>query len=194
MLKQASGAIVNVASTAGLNPLANRAAYCANKAGVIGLTRQMALQYSRKGVRVNAVCPGSTKTPFFKEAMAKLSDPEAVEAASRARLPIGRLGEPEEIANSIAYLASEEASLITGAILDLDGGNTLRSTAFSTYISFRHDGGSTSIGGAELDGSFALCDSRGYGDKAQANAVSVTGRIKALAANASGSGIMNCGT
>ena len=125
MLKQASGAIVNVASAAGLNPLPNRAAYCANKAGVIGLTRQMALQYSRKGVRVNAVCPGSTKTPFFKEAMAKLSDPAAVEAASRARLPIGRLGEPEEIANSIAYLASEEASFITGAILDVDGGNNL---------------------------------------------------------------------
>ena len=125
MLKQSSEAIVNVASTSGLNPLPNRAAYCANKAGVIGLTRQMALQYSRKGVRVNAVCPGSTKTPFFKEAMAKLSDPAAVEAASRARLPIGRLGEPEEIANSIAYLASEEASFITGAILDVDGGNNL---------------------------------------------------------------------
>jgi NAD(P)-dependent dehydrogenase (short-subunit alcohol dehydrogenase family) len=125
MLKQSSGAIVNVASVSGLNPLPNRAAYCANKAGVIGLTRQMALQYSRKGVRVNAVCPGATMTPFARDAMAKTGDPAAAEAGFSARMPIGRFGEPEEIANSIAYLASEEASFITGAILDVDGGNNL---------------------------------------------------------------------
>ena len=123
MLKQSSGAIVNVASVSGLNPLPDRAAYCANKAGVIGLTRQMALQYSRKGVRVNAVCPGATMTPFARDAMAKTGDPAAAEAGFSARMPIGRFGEPEEIANSIAYLASEEASFITGAILDVDGGN-----------------------------------------------------------------------
>ena len=93
-----------------------------------------------------------------------------------------------------ADAAVDSGETVIGVGPALDGGNTLRSTAFSTYISFRHDGGSTSIGGAELAGSFALCDSRGYGDKAQAIAVSVTGRIKALAANASGSGIMNCGT
>ena len=125
MLKQSSGAIVNVASVSGLNPLPDRAAYCANKAGVIGLTRQMALQYSRKGVRVNAVCPGATMTPFARDAMAKTGDPAAAEAGFSARMPIGRFGEPEEIANSIAYLASEEASFITGAILDVDGGNNL---------------------------------------------------------------------
>lgn len=93
-----------------------------------------------------------------------------------------------------ADAAVDSGETVIGVGPALDGGNTLRSTAFSTYISFRHDGGSTSIGGAGLAGSFALCDSRGYGDKAQAIAVSVTGRIKALAANASGSGIMNCGT
>jgi NAD(P)-dependent dehydrogenase (short-subunit alcohol dehydrogenase family) len=125
MLKQASGAIVNVASAAGLNPLPNRAAYCANKAGVIGLTRQMALQYARQGVRVNAVCPGSTLTPFARDAMAKTGDPAAAEAAVSERLPIGRFGRPEEIANAIAYFASDEASFITGSILDVDGGNNL---------------------------------------------------------------------
>ena len=121
MLKQASGAIVNVASTAGLNPLANRAAYCANKAGVIGLTRQMALQYSRQGVRVNAICPGATSTPWSikgDEQAGKLD-------AFASRLPIGRIARAEEQANAIAYLASDEASFISGSILDVDGGNNL---------------------------------------------------------------------
>ena len=125
MLKQASGVIVNVASTAGLNPLPNKAAYCANKAGVIGLTRQMALQYARQGVRVNAVCPGSTLTPYIRGELTKTGDPAAAEAAFSERLPIGRRGRPEEIANAIAYLASDEASFITGSILDVDGGNNL---------------------------------------------------------------------
>ena len=121
MLKQASGAIVNVASNSGLNPLPNRAAYCANKAGVIGLTRQVALQYARQGVRVTAVCPGTTKTPYTKTFL----EASGVEAAFSARLPIGRCGEPEEIANAIAYLASDDASFITGSILDVDGGSNL---------------------------------------------------------------------
>ena len=120
MLKQASGVIVNVASTAGLNPLPNRAAYCANKAGVIGLTRQMALQYARQGVRVTAICPGSTMTPFARGAMARTGDPAAAVAAFSARLPIGQFAEAEEQANAIAYLASDEASFITGSILDVD--------------------------------------------------------------------------
>ena len=125
MLKQASGAIVNVASTSGLNPLPNRAAYCANKAGVIGLTRQMALQYARQGVRVTAVCPGSTKTPFTRGALARTGDPAAADAAVSERLPIGRIARAEEQANAIAYLASDEASFITGSILDVDGGSNL---------------------------------------------------------------------
>ena len=125
MLEQGSGAIVNVASTSGMNPLPNRAAYCANKAGVIGLTRQMALQYARQGVRVTAVCPGSTMTPFTRGALARTGDPAAAQAGFSERMPIGRMAEPEEIANTIAWLASDEASFITGSILDVDGGSNL---------------------------------------------------------------------
>ena len=95
-------------------------------------------------------------------------------------------------ANANAAVDSGETVIGVGAALD--GGNTLRSATFSTYISFRHDGGSTSIAGGGLAGSFALCDSRGYGDNARAIAVSASGRMKALAANASGSPISNCGT
>ena len=94
--------------------------------------------------------------------------------------------------NANATLDSGEAVIGIGAALD--GDNTLRSSAFATYISFRHNGSSTSIAGSGLAGSFALCDSRGYGDKAQAIAVSASGRVKALPANAAGSGISNCGT
>ena len=95
-------------------------------------------------------------------------------------------------ANANASLDSGEAVIGIGAALD--GGNTLRSAAFTTYISFRHDGGSTSIAGSGLSGSFALCDSRGYGDKARAIAVSASGRVKVLPADAAGSGVSNCGT
>jgi len=121
MLKQASGAIVNVASTSGLNPQPNRAAYSANKAGVMGLTRQMALQYARQGVRVTAINPGSTQTPFVRGAAAAGSP----NADVSERLPIGRSARAEEQANAIAYLASDEASFITGSILDVDGGSNL---------------------------------------------------------------------
>ena len=125
MLEKASGAIVNVASVAGLNPLPDRAAYCASKAGVIGLTRQMALQYARQGIRVSAVCPGPTLTPFARRRMEESADPEAEAAAFAARLPVGRFAEPKEIASAIAFLASDEASFITGSVLDVDGGNNL---------------------------------------------------------------------
>ena len=125
MLERASGVIVNVASVAGLNPIPDRAAYCASKAGVIGLTRQMALQYARQGIRVSAVCPGPTKTPFTRSVLAGSADPGTAEAAFAARLPIGRFAASEEIAGAIAFLASHEASFITGSVLDVDGGNNL---------------------------------------------------------------------
>ena len=127
MLEQGSGAIVNVASNSGWHPIPNRAAYCASKAGVIGLTRQMALQYAGRGVRVTAVCPGNTLTPFTRGPMGfgRAADPAAAQAAQAERMPLGRSGEPEEIAAAIAYLASEEASFVIGSVLDVDGGSNL---------------------------------------------------------------------
>lgn len=127
MLEQGSGAIINVASNSGWYPIPNRAAYCASKAGVIGLTRQMALQYAGRGVRVTAVCPGNTLTPFTRGPMGfgRAADPAAAQAAQAERMPLGRSGEPEEIAAAIAYLASEEASFVIGSVLDVDGGSNL---------------------------------------------------------------------
>jgi NAD(P)-dependent dehydrogenase (short-subunit alcohol dehydrogenase family) len=127
MLEQGSGAIVNVASNSGWYPIPNRAAYCASKAGVIGLTRQMALQYAGRGVRVTAVCPGNTLTPFTRGPMGfgRAADPAAAQAAQAERMPLGRSGEPEEIAAAIAYLASEDASFVIGSVLDVDGGSNL---------------------------------------------------------------------
>ena len=92
-----------------------------------------------------------------------------------------------------ANVALDTGETIISVSAGLDGGNTLRSVAFSTYISFRHDGSSADISGAGQAGSFALCDSRGFGDDARAIVITVTGRIKVLTANATGSGISNCG-
>ena len=85
----------------------------------------MALQYARQGIRVSAVCPGPTLTPFARRRMEESADPEAEAAAFAARLPVGRFAEPKEIASAIAFLASDEASFITGSVLDVDGGNNL---------------------------------------------------------------------
>ena len=94
--------------------------------------------------------------------------------------------------NSDTALDSDETVISVSAALD--GNNTLRSAVFSTFISFRHDGGSANISGAGQAGSFALCDSRGFGNDARAIVITVAGRIKVLEANATGSGVSNCGT
>ena len=92
-----------------------------------------------------------------------------------------------------ANTALDSGETIISVSNALDGNNTLRSAAFSTYISFRHDGGSVDISGVGQAGSFSLCDSRGFGTDARAIVITVTGRIKVLIANAAGSGISNCG-
>jgi NAD(P)-dependent dehydrogenase (short-subunit alcohol dehydrogenase family) len=118
MLESGGGAIVNTASAAGLMGFANLPAYVASKHGVIGITKSVALEYARKGIRVNAVCPGTVRTAMFERFAG--SD-EAVESMG-AMAPIGRIGESDEIAEAVVWLCSDAASFVTGHALAVDGG------------------------------------------------------------------------
>jgi NAD(P)-dependent dehydrogenase (short-subunit alcohol dehydrogenase family) len=122
MLTQGGGVIVNTASVAGMIGLVDRAAYSASKAAVIGLTKQIAVQYAARGIRCNAVCPGTVDSPWVGRLLAQADDPERARAALVARQPIGRLGTAEEIAAAICYLASDDAAYMTGSTLVIDGG------------------------------------------------------------------------
>lgn len=118
------GVIVNVSSEAGLVGIRGLAAYSAAKAAVVSLTRCMALDLAEAGVRVNCVCPGTTRTRMVEDAAAKLPDTEAELRRYASVRPMDRLGEPKEIAAAIAFLASAECGYATGAILAVDGGYT----------------------------------------------------------------------
>ncbi len=114
------GSIVNLSSSAGLMGVPNRAAYVAAKHGIVGLTREMAMELGPLGIRVNAVAPGSVRTPLTER---YFSDPELVERLNRSH-PLGRVAVPEEIASAILFLASDAASFVTGVTLPVDGGYT----------------------------------------------------------------------
>ena len=120
MLAAGGGAIVNTASVAGLVGERGIAAYAASKHGVVGMTRTAALDYIGKGVRINAVCPGATRTRMLA---GWFQDPK-VEAFVLSRHPIGRIAEPEEIARVVLFLASDDASFVVGQALAVDGGLT----------------------------------------------------------------------
>lgn len=122
MLEQGRGAIVNTASVAGQVGLKDRAAYCASKGAVIAFTRQVAVQYAGTGVRANCVCPGTVDSPWVGRLLRAAADPHTARAALVARQPVGRLGTPAEIATAALYLASDDASFITGSELVIDGG------------------------------------------------------------------------
>jgi NAD(P)-dependent dehydrogenase (short-subunit alcohol dehydrogenase family) len=135
MLAAGRGCIVNIASTAGLVGDGGGAAYVASKHGVVGLTRQMAVQYAARGVRVNAVCPGPIKTNLrasSEQILGPIAPPlagvgiGANEDALRAVVPMARWGTVEDIAYANAFLASDAAAYVTGQALAIDGGWTAR--------------------------------------------------------------------
>ena len=116
MLKQRAGRIINITSVSGILGNAGQANYAASKAGIIGLTKTMARELASRGITVNAVAPGFVDTDMTQVL------PENVKEAATAQIPLGRFGKPEDIANMVAYLASEKASYITGQIISVDGG------------------------------------------------------------------------
>ena len=124
MAEAGRGAIVNLASVSGLIGWGGTSAYSASKGGVIALTRFLAAEYAARGVRVNCVCPGSVQTPMVLNNLKRYEDAEERLARTAALHPLGRVGEAEEIASSILFLLSEQASFITGAALTVDGGLT----------------------------------------------------------------------
>lgn len=130
MRQAGGGAIVNIASDWGLIAAQSAVAYGVAKAGVVQLTRCMALDHAREGIRVNAVCPGDTDTP-----MLAVGETGATRAATLARfgatIPMGRVARPGDIAAAVAFLLSDAAQFITGAALPVDGGNTLAAIASS---------------------------------------------------------------
>ncbi len=121
MIERGGGAIVNMASIAGMVGLPNRAAYSASKGAVISLTRALAIDHVRQGVRVNAVCPGTVDSPWVRRLVEEIG--ESIDAL-RARQPMGRLGTTDEIARAVLYLASDDAAFVTGSALVIDGGLT----------------------------------------------------------------------
>ncbi len=112
------GAIVNIASAAGLRPISDRVAYCASKAGLIMATKALALDLAKHGIRANAVCPGAVDTPLFRGGLSDAVRIDEVEA----RYAMRRIGAPSEVAAAVLFLLSDEASFMTGSALTVDGG------------------------------------------------------------------------
>jgi NAD(P)-dependent dehydrogenase (short-subunit alcohol dehydrogenase family) len=124
LVERGGGALLATASIAGLWAIPADAAYCASKAGVIMLTKCLALDGAKAGIRANCVCPGFTETPMIEGYFADQPDPAAARRFAEAIHPLGRLGRPRDIADAFVYLASEEAAWVTGAALVVDGGLT----------------------------------------------------------------------
>ena len=126
MLENGGGSIINMASVASsVSGVVDRCAYGASKAAVIGLTKSVAIDYVTRGIRCNAISPGTIETPSLEQRIQAFADPEAARRAFVARQPMGRLGRADEIAGLCVYLACEESAYMTGATLVIDGGMTL---------------------------------------------------------------------
>jgi 2-keto-3-deoxy-L-fuconate dehydrogenase len=126
MLAKGKGNVVNMASVASsIKGAPNRFVYGASKAAVIGLTKALAADFVKQGIRCNAICPGTVETPSLYDRMRAQGDFEAAKAAFIARQPMGRLAQPEEIAAMVVYLASDDSAFMTGQALVIDGGWSL---------------------------------------------------------------------
>lgn len=130
MVERGKGSVINLASSAGLEGLKDRFAYATSKHAVVGMTRCLALDHAKTGVRVNCLCPGRVETPFVKARLAEYPDREAAYREMCSTQANGRMGRPEEIAALALYLASDESSFVTGAALAIDGGMTAGSGRF----------------------------------------------------------------
>jgi NAD(P)-dependent dehydrogenase (short-subunit alcohol dehydrogenase family) len=129
MLDNGAGAIVNMSSTAGLQGVAGLSAYVSAKHGLEGLTKVAALDYARQGVRVNALAPG----PILTDNLVRAG--EQAQQAAAAAMPIGRVGQPEEVAAAVVWLCSEEASYVTGVTVPIDGGKLAGTPPFDVHLS-----------------------------------------------------------
>lgn len=125
MIEAKGGSIINIASVHARITAPDHFPYAAAKSALVGMTRNLALDYARYNIRVNAICPGWVRTPLVQEWFDMLPDPRAAEERVLSFQPLRRLGAPEEIANFVAFVASDEASFITGAELVIDGGMSI---------------------------------------------------------------------
>ncbi len=126
MIRAGGGSIINIGSIASFIGLPENAAYNASKGGVLTLTRNMALDYARYNIRVNAICPAMIMTPMLESFIRIQPDPEVYVRAVEQAIPLGRIGRPEDVAPAAVFLASDESRFITGSALMVDGGYTAR--------------------------------------------------------------------
>jgi NAD(P)-dependent dehydrogenase (short-subunit alcohol dehydrogenase family) len=125
MQRQGSGSIINMSSIAGPTGVTNRGVYSVSKAGVIGLTKSLAMDFIGDGIRVNCICPATVDTPSLQQRIAAAPDPMAARRAFIARQPMGRMGSPEEVAAMALFLASDDSRYMTGQVIIMDGGMKL---------------------------------------------------------------------
>lgn len=122
MIERKRGNIINLASIGGVVGVRDRLAYCTTKFAVVGLTKSMALDHAKDGIRVNCICPGRVETPFVAARLKEYPDPQKAYEEMAATQALGRMAKPEEIASAALYLASDESSFITGTAFLIDGG------------------------------------------------------------------------
>jgi NAD(P)-dependent dehydrogenase (short-subunit alcohol dehydrogenase family) len=120
--KAGGGAIVNIGSVLGLVAMKNRAAYCASKGALTMLTKAMAIDHAHEGIRVNCICPSIVETELIRDLFDATADGEAARQARIATIPLGRMGQPEDVAEMAVYLAAKKSSWVTGVAIPLDGG------------------------------------------------------------------------